>query len=83
MAAQLDDLDRKILAELQADSEQSLDEKNPDDKNAKASLALDLDKEDRSDDALFNQILWTTIKGRNPPLPGPRHVSLQQLQQEQ
>ena len=26
MAAQLDDLDRKILAELQADSEQSLDE---------------------------------------------------------
>ena len=62
---------------------QSLDEKNPDDKNAKASLALDLDKEDRSDDALFNQILWTAIKGDNPPLPGPRHVSLQHLQQEQ
>jgi hypothetical protein len=62
---------------------QSLDEKNPDDRNAKASLALELDKEDRSDDALFNQILWTTVKGDNPPFPSPRHISLQKLQQEQ
>ena len=63
--------------------EQSLDERNPDDKNARASLALDLDKEDRSNDAIFNQILWAVIKGDNPPFPGPQHVSLQKLQQEQ
>jgi hypothetical protein len=62
---------------------QLLDEKNPDDKNAKASMALELDKEDRSDDALFNQILWTAMKGGNQPFPGQRHVSLQKLQQEQ
>jgi DNA-binding beta-propeller fold protein YncE len=42
--------------------EQSLDEKNPDDKNAKAYMALELDKEDLSEDALFNHILWTEIK---------------------
>jgi hypothetical protein len=63
--------------------EQSLDEKNPDDKNAEASLALELDREDRSDDALFNRILWTAIKGSNSPYPGPQRVSLQKLQQEQ
>jgi len=63
--------------------EQSLDERNPDDKNARASLALELDKEDRSNDAIFNQILWAVIKGDNPPFPGPQHVSLQKLQQEQ
>jgi DNA-binding beta-propeller fold protein YncE len=62
---------------------QSLDEKNPDDKNAKASLALNLDREDQSDDALFNRILWTAIKGDTLPFPGVQHVSLQQLQQEQ
>jgi DNA-binding beta-propeller fold protein YncE len=62
---------------------QSLDEKNPDGKSAQASLALELDKEDRSDDALFNRILWAVIKGDSPPFPGPQHVSLQQLQQEQ
>ena len=62
---------------------QSLNEKNPDDKNSKASLALELDKEDRSDDALFNRILWATMKGDKSPFPGAQHVSLQQLQQEQ
>jgi DNA-binding beta-propeller fold protein YncE len=62
--------------------EQSLDQKNPDDGNAKASLALELDKEDRSDDAFFNQILWVAVKGSGVPLPRQRRVSLQQLQQE-
>jgi len=62
---------------------QSLDEKNPDDKNAKASLALNLDREDQSGDALFNRILWAAIKGNALPFPAVRHVSLQQLQQEQ
>jgi DNA-binding beta-propeller fold protein YncE len=63
--------------------EQSLDEKNPNNRNAQASLALDLDKEDRSDDELFNRILWAAIKGDNLPFPGRQHVSLQKLQQEQ
>jgi YVTN family beta-propeller protein len=61
---------------------QSLDERNPDDKDSKASLALALDKEDQSDDMLFNRILWTAIKGDRSPFPIPKHVSLQQLQQE-
>lgn len=63
--------------------EQSLDEKNPDNKNARASELLKLDKEDQSDDALFNQILWAAIKGDTVPFPATHQISLQQIQQEQ
>lgn len=63
--------------------EQSLDEMNPNDKNAQSSLQLKLDKEDLSDDAVFNRILWATIKGDNLPFPGERHISLLELQQGQ
>ncbi len=52
-----------------------LDEKNPKrGAMAEASKQLVLEEEDRSDDALFNHILWKTIKG-NQPYPGTRRMS--------
>jgi YVTN family beta-propeller protein len=52
-----------------------LDEKNPK-RGAMAveSKKLVLEKEDRSNDDLFNRILWTTIKG-DQPYPGPKRMS--------
>lgn len=41
---------------------------------AEASKRLVLDAEDRSDDDLFNRILWKTIKG-NTPYPGSTRIS--------
>ena len=52
-----------------------LDEKNP--KRgalAEASKRLTLEKEDTSNDDLFNRILWRAIKG-DQPYPGPRRMS--------
>ena len=63
--------------------EQSLKELNPENKNARNSLKLRLDKEDLSDDDLFNRILWAAIKGDQIPYPGDSRISLLQLQQEQ
>jgi DNA-binding beta-propeller fold protein YncE len=52
-----------------------LDEKNPPRTAlAEASKKLRLEKEDLSDDDLFNRILWGTIKGEQP-YPGPRRMS--------
>ena len=52
-----------------------LDEKNPTrGAMAEASKKLRLDKEDSSNDDLFNRILWQTIKG-DQPYPGPRRMS--------
>jgi YVTN family beta-propeller protein len=52
-----------------------LDEKNPTrGAMADASRKLKLDKEDSSNDDLFNRILWKTIKG-DQPYPGPRRMS--------
>jgi DNA-binding beta-propeller fold protein YncE len=62
--------------------EQSLTEKNPEGKNAKNSLNLRLEKEDLSDDELFNRILWAAIKGDNVPFPEQNRVTLLQIQQE-
>lgn len=62
--------------------EQSLTEKNPEGKNATSSLKLKLEKEDLSDDDLFNRILWAAIKG-NVPYPGDHRVPLLHLQQEE
>lgn len=63
--------------------EQSLKELNPENKNAQNSLNLRLEKEDLSDDDLFNRILWAAIKGDQIPYPGETRISLLQLQQEQ
>jgi hypothetical protein len=52
-----------------------LDEKNP--KRgalAEASKRLTLEKEDTSNDDLFNRILWSAIKG-DKPYPGSRRMS--------
>jgi hypothetical protein len=52
-----------------------LDEKNPTrGAMAEASKRLTLDKEDTSNDDLFNRILWKTIKG-DQPYPGPKRMS--------
>jgi YVTN family beta-propeller protein len=57
--------------------EQSLDEMNPPNtKNAKASAKLDLDEVDKADMNLFNQILWSAIKGENTPYPQTKRMSL-------
>jgi YVTN family beta-propeller protein len=59
---------------------QSLDEMNvrgTDD--AKESEKLDLSTEDVADEALFNRILWRTIKGRDVPYPGARRASAREL----
>jgi YVTN family beta-propeller protein len=64
--------------------EQSLQEKNPEEgANAKKSDLLRLEKEDLSDDDLFNRILWAAIKGNKIPFPEQRTVSMLQIQQEQ
>jgi len=52
-----------------------LDEKNPKrGAMAEASKKLVLEEVDRSNDDLFNRILWTTIKG-DQPYPGPKRMS--------
>jgi YVTN family beta-propeller protein len=52
-----------------------LDEKNPQrGALAEASKRLTLDKEDTSNDDLFNRILWSAIKG-DRPYPGTRRMS--------
>ena len=52
-----------------------LDEKNPArGAMAEASKQLTLEKEDTSNDDLFNRILWKTIKG-DQPYPGPKRMS--------
>ena len=52
-----------------------LDEKNPRrGALAEASKKLALEKEDMSDDDLFNRILWGAIKG-DKPYPGPTRMS--------
>ncbi len=52
-----------------------LDEKNPPrGALAEASKKLTLEKEDMSDDDLFNRILWGAIKG-DKPYPGPTRMS--------
>jgi DNA-binding beta-propeller fold protein YncE len=62
--------------------EQSIKELNPENKNAQNSMQLRLEKEDLSDDDLFNRILWAAIKGDQIPYPEEHRVSLLQLQQE-
>ena len=52
-----------------------LDEKNPQvGALAEASKKLVLEKEDMSNDDLFNRILWGAIKG-DKPYPGPTRMS--------
>ncbi|MDP9205139.1 MAG: beta-propeller fold lactonase family protein [Gemmatimonadota bacterium] len=52
-----------------------LGEKNPKrGAMAEASKKLTLEKEDMSNDDLFNRILWITIKGEQP-YPGPKRMS--------
>ncbi|MBI1810274.1 MAG: beta-propeller fold lactonase family protein [Gemmatimonadetes bacterium] len=58
----------------------SLDEKNPaGTREARESAQLDLRIEDVADEALFNRVLWRTIKGPQVPYPGPRRVSTLEL----
>jgi hypothetical protein len=48
----------------------SMTETNPDSgATAAISLRLDLSREDRGDEALFNRILWRAIKGPDRPYP--------------
>jgi len=54
----------------------SLTEKNPAvGIGARESRSLVLDKEDQSDDDLFNRILWRAMKGDKRPYPGPTRMS--------
>ena len=51
----------------------SLNERNPDrTRVAMLSRRLDLSREDRADEALFNRILWDMIKGPGAPYPRPQ-----------
>jgi YVTN family beta-propeller protein len=59
---------------------QSLDEMNPaGTREARESARLDLDIEDAADEALFNRILWRTIKGPDVPYPGTHRASAREL----
>lgn len=61
--------------------EQPLDEMNPPDgPAARQSLRLDLGAPDAADEALFNEILWRTLKGYGTPFPGPRRMSVLDLE---
>ena len=52
-----------------------LDERNPAaGPGAEESARLDWSREDRVDDATFNRILWTAIKGPGRPYPGARAI---------
>ncbi|HXO76275.1 MAG TPA: alkaline phosphatase family protein, partial [Puia sp.] len=42
---------------------------------AKKSAGLDLTREDRIPDNLFNEILWKGVKGENVPLPAPSRAA--------
>ena len=56
-----------------------LDEVNPSGtRGALESEGLELGQEDRSEDDLFNRILWQAVKG-DVPYPGPRRMSLLEL----
>jgi hypothetical protein len=58
----------------------SLDEMNPrGTREARESETLDLSIEDVAEEALFNQILWRTIKGRDVPYPGVTRASAREL----
>ncbi len=54
----------------------SLDDRNPAaGPGARESRGLVLDKEDQSDDELFNRILWRAVKGNKRPVPAPKRMS--------
>ena len=54
----------------------SLNDRNPaSGRDARESAKLDLEFEDVADEALFNRILWRTIKGANVPYPGSSRMS--------
>ena len=56
-----------------------LDEVNPSGtRGALESERLELGQEDRSEDDLFNRLLWQAVKG-DVPYPGPRRMSLLEL----
>lgn len=58
----------------------SLDETNrANTREARESARLDLRFEDIADEALFNRILWRTIKGDQVPYPGTSRLSLLEL----
>ncbi|HTI62415.1 MAG TPA: SMP-30/gluconolactonase/LRE family protein [Gemmatimonadaceae bacterium] len=58
----------------------SLDEVNPSGtRGARESARLDLRIEDAADEALFNEILWQSIKGPGVPYPSVRRASAQEL----
>lgn len=38
---------------------------------SKLSEKFDLEKEDRADDLLFNEVIWRSVKGANSPMPPP------------
>jgi YVTN family beta-propeller protein len=46
--------------------------------DARRSATFDLAHADRIDDALFNQLLWRTVKGATVPYPLPRRASSQE-----
>jgi len=48
---------------------------------AKKSATLDLTREDRVPDQLFNEILWKGIKG-DVPLPAPSHAAFVRVSQD-
>jgi sugar lactone lactonase YvrE len=47
---------------------------------AAASARLDLSAPDRADEAAFNRILWTALRGPGVPYPKPGRVSVLELQ---
>ncbi len=58
-----------------------LGERNPaKSAGAAASLRLDLSAPDRADEAAFNRILWTALRGEKVPYPKAGRVSVLELQ---
>jgi DNA-binding beta-propeller fold protein YncE len=61
--------------------EVTLGERNPPKAaGAAASLRLDLSAPDRADEAAFNRILWTAVRGAGVPYPKPGRVSVLELE---
>ena len=56
-----------------------LDRNPPRGPGARDSRALDLRYEDVANEELFNRVLWSTIKGKSRPYPGPSRMGIAEV----
>lgn len=55
---------------------------SPDAWGVELSAKLDLEKEDRADDILFNEIIWRAVRGGDSPMPAPVRAAFLRVEDE-